>query len=106
MQFFKRLLLTIFFRVLRKTQEYLSIFARFRNEETVTAVENLLKSTENADLHPFEVAQLGSLACEEADEAKTLIPSLAKKKTDEELQLILSQVSFSVFLQRFLLTSL
>lgn len=82
---------------MRKTQEHLSIFARFRDEQTVTAVEGLLKSPENQDLHPFEVAQLGSLTCEEAEEAKTLIPSLANKKTDEELQLILDQVSYIWF---------
>lgn len=98
--------------VLRKTQEYLSIFARFRDEQTVSAVEHLLKSPENANLHPFEVAQLGkfrhkkfaialrnrsnsvgSLACEEAEEAKTLIASLGDKKSDQELQVLLDQVS-------------
>lgn len=81
--------------VLRKTQEYLSVFARFRNEQTVSAVENLLKSPENQDLHPFEVAQLGSLACDEAEEAKTLIPSLADKRSDEDLQVLLD------YLRRF-----
>jgi DNA-directed RNA polymerase II subunit RPB4 len=54
--------------ILRKTQEYLSVFARFRNEQTVSAVEHLLKSSDNADLHPFEIAQLGvylvMVACE------------------------------------------
>ncbi|KAK9454105.1 HRDC-like protein [Dipodascopsis uninucleata] len=78
--------------IMRKTQEYLSVFARFRDEETVSAVEHLLKSPENADLHPFEIAQLGSLSCEEAEEAKTLIPSLANKKTDEELQTLLDNL--------------
>jgi DNA-directed RNA polymerase II subunit RPB4 len=79
--------------VLRKTQEYLSIFARFRSEQTVSAVEHLLKSSDNADLHPFEIAQLGSLTCDEAEEAKTLIASLANKKSDEELQILLDHVS-------------
>jgi hypothetical protein len=45
----------------RKTQEYLSIFARFRDEDTVSAVEHILKTPENAGLHPFEIAQLGTL---------------------------------------------
>lgn len=81
--------------VLRKTQEYLSVFARFRNEQTVSAVENLLKSPENQDLHPFEVAQLGSLTCDEAEEAKTLIPSLTDKRSDEDLQVLLD------YLRRF-----
>lgn len=78
--------------ILRKTREYLSTFARFKDEQTVNAVENLLKSSENADLHPFEVAQLGSLLCEDSEEAKTLIPSLAYKKSDEELQVLLDQL--------------
>ncbi|KAK9473146.1 HRDC-like protein [Dipodascopsis tothii] len=78
--------------VMHKTQEYLSIFARFKDEETVSAVEHLLKSPENAELHPFEIAQLGSLSCEEAEEAKTLVPSLAAKKTDQELQALLDNL--------------
>lgn len=78
--------------VLRKTQEYLSMFARFRNEQTVSAVEGLLKAPDMSDLHPFEVAQLGSLACDEAEEAKTLIPSLQDKKTDQELQVLLDHL--------------
>lgn len=78
--------------VLRKTQEYLSVFSRFRNEQTVSAVETLLKSSDNSDLHPFEVAQLGSLACDEADEAKTLVPSLTDKKSDQELQVLLDHL--------------
>lgn len=57
------------------------------------------------DLHKFEVAQLGSLCPEEAEEAKTLIPryhyllewvvdaSLVLKKTDEDLQAILDELS-------------
>lgn len=84
--------------VLRKTQEYLSIFARFRSEQTVSAVEHLLKSSDNADLHPFEIAQLGSLTCDEAEEAKTLIASLANKKTDEELQILLDHVGIATYI--------
>lgn len=78
--------------VLRKTREYLSTFARFKDEQTVNAVEHLLKSSENVDLHPFEIAQLGSLVCDDAEEAKTLIPSLAFKKNDEDLQVLLDQL--------------
>lgn len=79
--------------VLKKTLDYLSVFARFRDAQTCSAVEQLLKSPENSNLHPFELAQLASLACDDADEAKTLIPSLSNKKTDEELQNILNQLS-------------
>lgn len=78
--------------VLRKTREYLSSFARFKDEQTVNAVEHLLKSPENAELHPFEISQLGNLLCDDAEEAKTLIPTLAFKKSDEDLQVLLDQL--------------
>lgn len=35
----------------------------------------------------------GSLCCENADEAKTLIPSLADKISDEDLQDLLDEIS-------------
>ncbi|CAN6605019.1 DNA-directed RNA polymerase II subunit Rpb4p [Trichomonascus vanleenenianus] len=78
--------------VLRKTQEYLAVFSRFKNEHTVQAVDSLLRSDDMRDLHPFEIAQLGSLTCDEAEEAKTLVPSLENKKTDQELQVLLDQL--------------
>lgn len=79
--------------ILRKTLDHLSTFARFKDVETCTAVETLLKSDENAGLHPFEVAQLGSLSCEDIDEATTLIPSLNDKKDDIDLQRILDELN-------------
>ncbi|KAG7813585.1 hypothetical protein KL921_001131 [Ogataea angusta] len=79
--------------VLRKTLDYLSTFARFKDAETCTAVEALLKSSENSVLHPFEAAQLGSLACEDIDEAVTLIPSLNEKKDEVDLQRILDELN-------------
>ncbi|CAL9736198.1 DNA-directed RNA polymerase II subunit Rpb4p [Monosporozyma servazzii] len=75
---------------LKNTMEYLTNFSRFRDQETVGAVIQLLKST---GLHPFEIAQLGSLACDTADEAKTLIPSLNNKISDDELERILKELS-------------
>lgn len=75
---------------LKNTMEYLTNFSRFRDQETVSAVIQLLKST---GLHPFEIAQLGSLACDTADEAKTLIPSLNNKISDDELERILKELS-------------
>lgn len=77
--------------VVNKTQEYLEIFSRFKNRESVEAVDRLLNS--QPDLEPFEKAQLGSLCCDSAEEAKTLIPSLEHKKTDEELQDLLNEAS-------------
>jgi hypothetical protein len=35
---------------------------------------------------------VGSLACDSADEAKTLIPSLAPKMTDEALEAMLAEM--------------
>lgn len=75
---------------LKNTMEYLTNFSRFRDQETVSAVIQLLKST---GLHPFEIAQLGSLACDTADEAKTLIPSLNNKISDDDLERILKELS-------------
>lgn len=75
---------------LKNTMEYLTNFSRFRDQETVSAVIQLLKST---NLHPFEIAQLGSLACDTADEAKTLIPSLTNKISDDELERTLKELS-------------
>ncbi|CCE93949.1 DNA-directed RNA polymerase II subunit RPB4 TDEL_0H00900 [Torulaspora delbrueckii] len=75
---------------LKNTMEYLTNFSRFRDQETVSAVIQLLKSV---GLHPFEVAQLGSLACDTADEAKTLIPSLNNKISDDDLERILKELS-------------
>ncbi|CCE61973.1 hypothetical protein TPHA_0B03010 [Tetrapisispora phaffii CBS 4417] len=75
---------------LKNSMGYLTNFSRFRDQETVGAVIQLLRST---GLHPFEVAQLGSLACDTADEAKTLIPSLNNKISDDELERILKELS-------------
>lgn len=79
--------------ILRKTLDHLSMFSRFKDVETCTAVETLLKSEENSVLHPFEIAQLGSLSCEDIDEATTLIPSLNDKKDQIDLQRILNELN-------------
>lgn len=82
--------------VLKKTLEYLDTFARFRDPDICAEVESFMKRKDYEDketaLHPFEIAQLGSLVCDEAEEAKTLIPSLANKRTDEELTELLNQL--------------
>lgn len=79
--------------MLNKTLSHLSKFARFKDAETCTAVETLLNGTENSDLHPFEVAQLGSLSCEDVDEAITLIPSLNEKREQVDIQRILDELN-------------
>lgn len=102
-------------RTLIKTQDYLDVFARFKNTENITAVERVLGA--HSQLEPFEKSQLGmtpftpfstkfqgqrgaddswgeaSLCCESAEEAKTLIPSLTNKITDVDLQDILDDIT-------------
>ncbi|ROT36995.1 RNA polymerase Rpb4 [Sodiomyces alkalinus F11] len=77
--------------MLTQTLNYLDAFSRFRQKENVEAVERLLSA--HKQLAKFERAQLGSLCCETAEEAKTLIPSLADKIGDEELQELLDEIS-------------
>ena len=98
-------------RIVTKTQAYLEVFSRFKQQETAQAVERILLLQK--DLTSFERAQLGmrppgrwwwwlemrkaywvegSLCCDNADEAKTLIPSLADKRSDEDLQELLEEV--------------
>ncbi|KAK4693739.1 DNA-directed RNA polymerase II subunit RPB4, partial [Lecanoromycetidae sp. Uapishka_2] len=74
-----------------KTQDYLDVFARFKQQETITAVEAMLRG--KTELEPFERSQLGSLCCESAEEAKTLIPSLTNKISDVDLQDLLDEIT-------------
>jgi DNA-directed RNA polymerase II subunit RPB4 len=104
--------------VLNKTLEYLDSFARFKQKENVEAVERLLSA--HKELTKFERAQIGrssfsilksnhhvsiservadwvvpagSLCCDSADECKTLMPSLADKISDEDLQELLDEMA-------------
>ncbi|KAJ4295769.1 hypothetical protein N0V88_004471 [Collariella sp. IMI 366227] len=76
--------------VLNKTLDYLDAFARFKQKENVEAVERLLSA--HKELTKFERAQIGSLCCDGSDECKTLIPSLADKISDEDLQELLDEM--------------
>ncbi|MCJ1344819.1 RNA polymerase B [Peltigera leucophlebia] len=78
-------------RTLIKTQDYLDVFARFKQKENIEAVERML--TSKTELELFERSQLGSLCCESAEEAKTLIPSLANKISDPDLQELLDDIT-------------
>ncbi|PSN59543.1 hypothetical protein BS50DRAFT_640892 [Corynespora cassiicola Philippines] len=71
--------------------EYLETFSRYKQTENLHALSGLLDA--NASLTSVEKAMLGSLSCDTADEAKTLIPSLATKITDEELGPMLEEMS-------------
>ena len=46
-----------FYRNLTKTLDYLDVFARFKDEENIKAVERLLNS--HTELEMFERSQLG-----------------------------------------------
>ncbi|KAI4220913.1 MAG: hypothetical protein LQ349_007974 [Xanthoria aureola] len=74
-----------------KTQDYLEVFARFKQTENIEAVERVLGA--KTELELFEKSQLGSLCCETAEEAKTLIPSLANKISDDDLQDLLNDIT-------------
>ncbi|KAH0550934.1 hypothetical protein GP486_007700 [Trichoglossum hirsutum] len=77
--------------MLRSTQDYLDVFARFKQKENIEAVERLLST--QTHLESFERSQLGTLCCETAEEAKTLIPSLATKIPDQDLQELLDEIT-------------
>ncbi|MCJ1458467.1 RNA polymerase B [Mycoblastus sanguinarius] len=74
-----------------KTQDYLDVFARFKQKENIEAVERML--TSHTELELFERSQLGSLCCESSEEAKTLIPSLSDKISDIDLQELLDDIT-------------
>ncbi|KAG7192288.1 RNA polymerase B [Scheffersomyces spartinae] len=81
--------------IVRKSLAYLSTFARFKNSSSTETVEKLLNDFSASclePLHPFEIAQLGNLDCEDAEEAKSLIPSLSNKVSDIQLQNLLSEL--------------
>ncbi|KAF2146587.1 uncharacterized protein K452DRAFT_67900 [Aplosporella prunicola CBS 121167] len=76
---------------LTKMRTYLDVFSRFKERDDCDSIDNLLR-TRN-DLAGFERSQLGTLCCETADEAKTLIPSLQDKISDEDLTALLNEIS-------------
>lgn len=81
--------------VVHKTLNYLSTFSRFKNSSSTETVEKLLNDFSgqaSEPLHPFELAQLGNLECEDAEEAKSLIPSIAHKVSDVQLKTLLTEL--------------
>ena len=77
--------------VMRKTLNYLDALTKYRDDDQTHAMDRILSSA--SMLHPFERAQLGTLGLEEAEEAKTLIPSLATKIEDDHLQQLLDELA-------------
>ncbi|KAI5966222.1 RPB4 [Candida pseudojiufengensis] len=81
--------------IMHKTLNYLTNFSRFKNRSSCETVEKLINDFNahcNEYLHPFEMAQLGTLECEDAEEAKSLIPSLTNKVSDVQLQSLLTEL--------------
>lgn len=79
-------------RTLQKMTDYLDQFSRFKARESLEEVERLL-SQQYLMFAPFERAQLGSLCCDSAEEAKTLIPSIQDKISDDDLQVCLDEIT-------------
>jgi len=76
--------------VFAKTLNYTQRFSRFKNRETIASVRSLLVQKK---LHRFELAQIGNLIPESAEEAKGLIPSLEDRYCDEDLAQILEDIA-------------
>ncbi|PAA79027.1 hypothetical protein BOX15_Mlig024392g2, partial [Macrostomum lignano] len=79
-----------------KTLNYCQRFAKFNNEETISAVRDLLQGKK---LHNFELAAIANLCPETAEEAKALIPSLAGRFEDEDLNQILEDLRTKISFQ-------
>ncbi|CEI99877.1 hypothetical protein RMCBS344292_13953 [Rhizopus microsporus] len=75
--------------VLAKTLEYVRNFSRYNTMEAVREVRQIMAKD---SLTQFEVAQMANLCCEEAEEARALIPSISTKYDDDELQEVLNQM--------------
>ncbi|KAF2400511.1 hypothetical protein EJ06DRAFT_433110 [Trichodelitschia bisporula] len=77
--------------VFLKMQTYIDTFARFRAENIVVELELLFH--QYPALETFERSQLISLCPGEAEEAKTLIPSITDKISDDDLQQLLDDIA-------------
>eukprot|EP00743_Colponemidia_sp_Colp-15_P007204 GILK01007779.1.p1 GENE.GILK01007779.1~~GILK01007779.1.p1 ORF type:complete len:131 (-),score=31.88 GILK01007779.1:104-496(-) len=75
--------------VFDKTLAYVNRFNRYRNKEAVKQVRELLQKK---NLEDFEIAALGNLNPEDAEEAKSLIPSLSRRVEDDSLNAILDDL--------------
>ena len=75
--------------VFMKTLNYTQRFAKFKNRENIAAIRSLLMSKK---LHKFELAALANLCPESPEEARSLIPSLEGRFTDDELASLLEDI--------------
>lgn len=77
----------LFTNTFNKTFKYCQTFNRYKNKEMIREVRSCMGN----DLCEYEMAQLANLCPESAEEAKVLVPSLARI-LDERLQEILDQL--------------
>uniref|UniRef100_A0AC35UIJ5 RPOL4c domain-containing protein n=1 Tax=Rhabditophanes sp. KR3021 TaxID=114890 RepID=A0AC35UIJ5_9BILA len=73
-----------------KTLDYTRRFNKFKNRETIRAVRTLFQGKNQ--IHKFELAQLSNLLPETPEEAKSLIPSLENKVSDELVDELLKEL--------------
>jgi len=76
-------------QVFIKTLGYVKTFSRYKNKTAVKEVRSLLTKR---NLEEFEIASLANLCPESAEEAKSLIPTLGSKFTDDDLEMVLSDL--------------
>ncbi|KAK4507918.1 hypothetical protein PRZ48_001653 [Zasmidium cellare] len=78
-----------------KTRDYCREFARFKDDNTIQQVNAISTELTDRDLGitQYERAQLATLCCDTAEEARTLIPSLEGKIEDAELEEMLKHIS-------------
>eukprot|EP00898_Chlorokybus_atmophyticus_P000332 jgi/Chlat1/129/Chrsp1S03226 len=77
-------------QTLTKSLDYVKQFSAYSNKETANQVWMKLSSRE---LHNFEKAAIGNLAPDSVEEAKALVPSLAKKMKDNEIEAMLADLA-------------
>jgi DNA-directed RNA polymerase II subunit RPB4 len=76
-------------RVYNKTLEYVKTFAKFNTTDSASAVREILRR--EPELTQFETAQIANLCPADAEEAKSIIPSLVKIE-DDRLQALLDEI--------------
>ena len=76
---------------LRKTVDYMESFVKFESGDVCSAVRDLLAAKLGGKLKPFEIAQIMTLCPEDAEEAKTLIPTIPLDESD--MQELLNEIN-------------
>merc|ERR1719476_112974 len=76
--------------VINQAFDYVKKLNNFEDKEALQMAHELLK---HENLTEFESAMLNNLDTDNVDEAKTLIPSLRDKFTDDELDTLLTRLS-------------